>query len=534
MGLNIDDLLNSNSYQHPTGKINLQETHISWIVLTGYFAYKIKKPVALPFLDFSTLQKRHYFCEQELQLNRRYSPDLYLDVVGVYLSGKHIYVGDMRNSDDVLLDYAVKMRQFPPENRLDKLLAIGSITAQDIDSLAKRIAHYHMQAKAYPDVRHGGTADEHSGEPEHVILPAMDNFKEIMIHPPSENSLEQERSIELWTIQQGQRLRKTMLQRKADGRVKDCHGDLHLENLYQNEGRIDAFDCIEFNADWRHIDVMNEVACLFVDLISRGHSEFAYRFINTYLECTGDYDGVRLLTFYAVYRAMVRAKVISLRLQQGISESEQQVFLQQYRDYIQLAESFCQQKEAALLVMCGLSASGKSSVARELMQELPGIRIRSDVERKRLHCYLPDEDCSASIKGGIYSSRASVEVYSRLHYLAKLVCLAGHTAIIDAACLQRSQRKAFRQLAVSIGRPILFVYCTASFEELQRRIEARSTAKQDVSDADIDVLCHQANSAELPDDTEGTDTIVIDTEKSNSIAESTNKLRSALSFKLGH
>ncbi len=534
MPLNIHDLLTADSYSHPASDIRLCETHVSWVILTGEFAYKIKKAVHLPFLDFSTLENRQYYCDQELKLNQRYSPGLYLAVVGMYDSGAQLYVGDRRNSNDTLLDYAVKMRQFSPEHRLDKLLDNGLLSARDIDQLGVRIARYHMQAKAFPDVKHGGQADEHSGEPDHVIVPAMDNFKEIATNPVHADTLKLEHRIESWTAQQSRRLRKTMLQRKADGQVRDCHGDLHLENLYLNGDQIDAFDCIEFNTDWRHIDVISEVAFLFVDLLSRNHHEFAYRFINSYLEYTGHYDGVRLLRFYSVYRAMVRAKVIAFRLQQLPDGSERRGLIEQYRHFIHLANGFCEPSDGALLVMCGLSASGKSTVAGQLMQQLPGIRIRSDVERKRLHFYLPDENCSANIMGGIYSSSSSEEVYSRLHYLTKLICQEGYTTVVDAACLRRSQRDRFRRLARSIGKPLLFVYCTASFEELERRIVARCKSNEDPSDADVDILCFQTNSAELPDDAERADTITINTEQSDAIAKSTDKVRTALYFTAGN
>ncbi len=525
----IEQLQKPECYAHSVAQIELIETHISWVLLTGDYAYKIKKPIRNEFLNFSMLDLRKHFCETEVTLNKRYAPDIYLEVVPIYGPVSTPRMGSEAGSGEAI-EYAVKMRQFASAQRLDKQLERGKLSGGDVDRLARDIARLHMQAPVFTDARHGGDPNDHAGEPDQVIVPALDNFQEICQHPPEQSSLKQEAELEQWTVQQSIRLRPRLLERKAQGKIRDCHGDLHLQNLFKQGQDILPFDCIEFNPEWRHIDVINDVAVLFVDFLVRDRADFAYQFLNVYLEQTGDYEALDLLAFYGVYRCMVRAKVQAMRLSQSLSGNERNAVLQSYQRYISTACSLVTSDQPTVMVMCGLSGSGKSFVAAQLMSAWPAIRVRSDTERKRIHCYQPDEDCSTSIHSGIYSSASSKKVYQRLRSLASSLSNAGFSVIIDAANLQRSQRDGFRRWALSHDVRLLFVHCEASYSELQRRITSRSKQQGEVSDADLDVLAHQANSAELPGSDEARDTVHIDTEVLQSQQAIMERIQQALHF----
>jgi aminoglycoside phosphotransferase family enzyme/adenylate kinase family enzyme len=477
-------------YPHPAENIQLIETHISWVILTGEYAYKIKKPLKLSFLDFSTLALRKYYCDEELRLNRRFAPDLYLEVVGIYGSVARPSLHDCHADRDEPFEYAVKMRQFDPEQRLDELINDGRLTERDIDALAHSIAELHQSSAIYFDQFHGGDPDDHCGDPKQVIEPALDNFKEILDHPPPGTPMQKEALVERWTIEQSSLLGETFRQRRAEGKIRACHGDLHLANLYKHKEKIQAFDCIEFNPDWRHIDVINETGFLYMDMLAKGHDHYAWRFLNVYLERTGDYQGLHLLRYYAVYRAMVRAKTTALRLHENLPEAEAASLLQQYQAYIDLAYRFTRKLQPALIIMCGLSGSGKSTVASQLMAELPAIRLRSDSERKRIQNVSSATHSITAVSHGIYTPDMTAATYQHLQSTATDIIAAAYPVIIDATCLQRAQRDCFRQLAKRLSIPFTVLYCHTSTTILEQRLIRRQQRAEDVSDAGVAVLRH--------------------------------------------
>ncbi|MGH8599882.1 MAG: AAA family ATPase, partial [Burkholderiales bacterium] len=467
-------------YPHPVTSIAVMETHISWVLLTGDYAYKIKKPVTLDFLDFSSLDARRRYCDEELRLNRRFAPQLYLAVVPVTGSPER---PQMEGSGKAF-DYAVKMRQFGQDGLFDHLVARRALTPQLIERLATRIAAFHEHAPAVP-------ADSSFGTPEAVLRPALDNFAQMAPHVSSacKPALD---DLHAWTTDAGRRLQPTFAARRHDGFVRECHGDLHLRNIVLIDDEPVPFDCIEFDAGLRWIDVMNEVAFLAMDLIDRHRSDLAFRFVNTYLEATGDYQGVMVLRFYLVYRALVRAKIHGLRARQAHADPGEAARLEAVAGgYVALAQRLARSERPALIVMHGFSGSGKSTAAVALSETLGAIRVRSDVERKRLSGLNAGARSRSAVGGGIYRSQTTERVYRRLCDIAGMVLNAGYSAIIDAAFLGRPQRDLARALAGRLGTSLIIVDCDAAPAVLRDRIAIRETQGAQPSEATAAVLDHQ-------------------------------------------
>jgi aminoglycoside phosphotransferase family enzyme/predicted kinase len=510
--LNITALLAPDQFDHPVAAIELIETHISWVILTGDFVYKIKKPVDFGFLNFTTLAQRQFYCEEELRLNRRLAPDIYLDVMPVRgtLASPHF------GGTGEVVDYAVKMRQFPQAAQFDRLLQQAKLTVEYLDAIAETVASFHGEVEA-------AASSSHYGEPATVWQPVAENFLQIRERETRPALLQELDCVSEWSRQQFASLQAVFVQRKRDGFVRECHGDLHLRNIAWFEDKPLIFDCIEFNPDLRWIDVMSDLAFLFMDLIDRGQQAFAYRLLNRYLAHTGDYAGLRVLPFYFVYRAMVRAKVDRIRLSQpDVSSQERVADEQEFTGYLQLAKSFVQRPKPILMITWGLSASGKTTVSDGLLEALGAIRLRSDVERKRLAGIEAKTRAKAGVGEGIYSSAMSERTYAYLVDVARSILTAGFPVIVDATFLEATRRRLFAQLAQQLQVPFVILQCVASASCLRQRICQR---QGDASDADLAILEHQLAqfqpllAEELPD------TIRIDTEQPIDVTELVQHVR---------
>ncbi len=473
-------------YPHPVHPIRIIETHISLVVLTGTFAYKIKKPVDLGFLDFTTLEKRRFYCDEELRLNSRLAPELYLDVVPIGGTPEAPRVGGGGN----VIEYAVRMREFPQEALADRVLARGELISRHIDTLAALVAEFHLRTQC------SGEKDGY-GAPEAILASVAQNFAQIRALPIQAAHLQLLDEVEAWSRREHERLREVFVQRKREGRVRECHGDLHLGNIVFLEDEPRVFDCIEFNPELRWIDVMNEVAFLVMDLQAAGRTDFGRRFLNGYLEATGDYAGLRVLRYYCAYRAMVRAKVMLMRAgQQGCTPEDQASATALFGRYLSVAASCAQPSRSFVLITHGFSGSGKTTLAQPLLELTGAIRVRSDVERKRIHGLRPKERPGSGIAEGLYRPDATESTYRRLLDLARIIVEAGHSVIVDATFLQHRQRDMFCALAARAGIPFLIVDFTASEGLLRERILARSERGDDASDADLAVLEHQLRTHE--------------------------------------
>lgn len=495
----VQALLHPGAYPHSATNLQLIETHISWVILTGDYAYKIKKPVNLGFLDFSTLEKRKHLCEEELRLNRRLAPSIYLDVVAITGSEEQPQI----NGVGEVIEYAVKMHQFPQSAQLDRMLQRGELHAQHMDALAMMVADFHAGISQ-------SSADSSYGAPAQIFQPILDTLKTLRKYAREAKSLQLIVQLETWCQQQIVALEDVIAQRKANGFVRECHGDMHLRNLAWLDDAPLAFDCIEFNPNLSWNDVISEVAFLIMDLDARKQPQLATRFLNTYLQQTGDYAGVRLLRFYLAYRALVRAMVDAIRLgQEDVSATERKSVAEESHAYLCLASAYTRVPKPLLIITRGMSGSGKSTITLPLLERLGAIRLRSDVERKRLFG-MPGQQSGREAYGqGIYSAEATERTYYKLAELVGAVLDGGYTTVVDATFKDRQQRELFYQLAREKTVTVVVLQFNASSECLRQRIQER---KGDVSDADLEILEHQLSNWPLMDENEPAEVITIDTD----------------------
>lgn len=473
----IAALQNPALYPHPVEGFQLIETHISWVLLTGPFAYKFKKPVNFGFLDFTTLSARQHFCNEELRLNQRLTDDLYLEVIPVTGTPDAPQLG----GEGEVIEYALKMRQFPQNGLFSTLQANGELTAAHIDEMARQIGNFHTTAPVV-------TAEHDLGSPDSVMAPVLQNFEQIRPLISEKADLLQLDALQEWAETSFNRLKPLLKQRKAEGFIRECHGDIHLGNIALIDNKVVIFDCVEFNEPFRMTDVYADIGFLAMDLEDRGLKSLSRRLISQYLEITGDYQGLELLNFYKAYRALVRAKVALFSLPADADPVQRGTTLRQYRNYANLAESYSAIPSLFLAITHGVSAVGKSHVAMRLVESLGAIRVRSDIERKRL--------LAMDANAGLYSEAASIATYERLHQLAGVVLRAGFPVIIDATYLKSDQRKAAAHVAEATGVPFLILDCEAPHAVIAGWLAHRQAENNDPSDATLDVIEAQQASRE--------------------------------------
>ncbi|MBV6415668.1 MAG: hypothetical protein CMLOHMNK_00181 [Steroidobacteraceae bacterium] len=496
--LRIGDLLRPQAFPHAVSALRLRETHVSWVVLTGRFAYKIKKPVRFPFIDATTLAQRLHFCREELRLNRRLAPELYLDVVPVTRADGCAMI----DGPGPVIDYAVRMRQFGEADEMPSLLEEGAVSVGDCSALGELLARFHRSVSV--DAWTGGYG--HTGHMHESILGNLAQLADSNTQPAVAPMLER---LADWMRDRVTQLDPALRRRERSGFVRECHGDLHCGNIVRSLGRLTPFDCIEFDPRLRWIDVMNDVAFLVMDLFSRRRAGLAMAMLSQYLETSGDYQGVRLLPFYATHRALVRALVDRLSAEQLPARADE--FRRRMRERIEAAASWTGRPAPALLLMHGLSGSGKSWLSERLVPAVPAIRLRSDVERKRLAGLQPAVSSAAPLRQGLYAHACTRRTYRRLAGCAAICLRAGFHVIVDATFLEAKDREVFAALAERLNAPSLLLSCHADPETLEQRIRKRAMCATDASDADLDVLAAQLQSAQPLSSTERARALLIDT-----------------------
>ena len=500
----IAALQNPALYPHPVDRFELIETHISWVLLTGPYAYKIKKPVNFGFLDFTSLDAREHFCNEELRLNQRLTEGLYLQVLPITGSAE----APGLDGDGTAIEYVLQMRQFPQSQLLTNVLARGELKPGHIDELALQIASFHAQTPHVPVEHELGSADS-------AMAPVRQNFEQARGMLDDHADLQQLAGLQSWAETTFARIRPLLAQRKADGFIRECHGDIHLGNAMLLDGKVSLFDCIEFNEPFRLIDIVSDAAFLAMDLEDRGLHGLSRRFICLWLEHTGDYAGLELLNFYKAYRAMVRAKVSLFSLAHQTTAEGREATLRQYRSYADLAESYSLIPAPFLAITHGVSAVGKSHVAMRLVEELGAIRLRSDVERKRL--FGDQQDPSSGQPGaGIYNADAGVATYRRLHDLTSGILHCGLPVVIDATYLKQAQRDAAAQVAEAAALPFLILDCRAPDAVIAQWLQQRTVEGKDPSDANMAVIRAQQAGREPLKPEELAHSTVIDTQHSDS------------------
>lgn len=465
------------------------DTHISWVLLDGEHAWKIKKPVRLGFLDFSRIDVRRHCCEEELRLNRRLAPSIYLDVVPVYGSVTAPILGDDPDRDEArgrnpqddgqevrhgdAIEHVLRMKQFADGALFSERLAAGRLGASEIDRLAARLAAFQATAEA-------AGADTDFGSPALVRTTTADVLAGIASQPQAARAA----GLQEWCDARATALAPCFEARKAGGRVREGHGDLHLSNLVVLEEDVTAFDCIEFDPQLRWIDMQCDIAFVTMDLRAHGRRDLAFRFLDRWLEASGDHAGLAVLRYYEVYRALVRALVAGIRAAQGKGGDAEQP------DYLGLAQELTREDDPRLLVTHGLSGSGKSFVATRLLERAGAIRLRSDVERKRL-LGLGALEASAPKTGQAYTAQSTHRTYAALLDAARTALQAGYPVIVDAAFLRAGERDDFRALARELRVPFTILHCHADPALLRERVRERSLRGDDASEADVAVLERQ-------------------------------------------
>ena len=509
----VQQLMAPAAFDHPVQRIDLVETHISWLILAGDFVYKLKKPVVLDFLDFSDPDKRRRYCEAEIRLNKPFAPEIYLDVVPVTLDAGRARFG----GDGEAVEYAVRMRRFDQSRRLDRQLADGKLAAADMEELGTAIAERHLASAAVEPARKArvlrltrefmiDNLDALAGRIDDAVL---DSLRE-------------------WTLAALAQHDEYLAARFDHGFVRDCHGDLHLGNLVRLDSGIAAFDCIEFSDDLRQIDVMADIGFLVMDLAERGRRDLAAWFLNRYLELTGDYRGVTVLRLFVVYRCLVRAKVAAIRAGERAGMQGADDDIAEAHAYAGLAEGEARAIAPSLVLMHGFSGSGKTRVSGELMAALPAIRLRSDIERKRLFDLAETASSKSDVEQGIYSGSADERVYTRLFQLAGEILDSRHSVILDATFLDARRREEALSIAESAGCRAFIVDVRAPEAVLRERLAKRAHSNAEASEANVPVLEHQLATADKLSDAERAITVTCDNGVSTDFVESVGIIREVI------
>ena len=469
-------LLDGRRYPHPAKTVHLVETHISWVLLAGRYAYKVKKAVDLGFLDFTQLDARLHFCTEEIRLNRRLAPKIYLNVVAIGGSPDRPQFGAQP-----ALEYAVRMRRFASYTLMDRLLERDRILPRHIDRLAAVVADFHQRIPT-------AAADSAFGTATAIRAPMVQTFDQLsalggIVQREMVDALRAAFDVEYHACLE------TFAARRAQGFVRECHGDLHLGNIALIGEEPVPFDGIEFDPSLRWIDVINDVAFAAMDLLHRARPDFAYRFLNAYLEARGDYAGMALWRFYCAGRALVRAKVHAIEAAEPEPPRPRRDAARiACHDYLALAKQCLARRQPALIITHGLPGSGKTTFSQIALEKFQAIRIRSDVERKRLFG-LAALDGSRSTKGAdVYGAEATQRTYAHLLLTARMLLTAGLPVIIDAAFLKQAQRDQFHRLAQDMTVPFAIATMNADRHALEARITQRLAQANDASEADLTVL----------------------------------------------
>ncbi len=465
----VERLREPAAYPHPTAEIRLIETHISWVFLTGPFVYKLKKPLDFGFLDYTSLEKRRRFCEEEIRVSGRFAPELYVAAVPITGTPDLPRVG----GEGPAIEWAVKLVQFDEADRLDARFVAGRLTGVDCEQLGAAIA-------AVEEGLAVAAAGDAWGSAESVHDAVAINLGQLRERRP--DVADRVGRIEAWLFARLDALAAVIDRRRAGGRVRECHGDLHLANLVFHAGRMTAFDAIEFSPALRWIDVANDVAFLVMDLESRGRPDLAAIVRSSWMEAADDHAAASVFTVYEVYRAVVRAAVATLRADDAPARADTD-------RYLELAERLMRPRTPVLYATCGVSGSGKTTLAAGFVAAAGAVRLRSDVERKRLAGMRPtDRPADAAAAAVLYDPLMTRRVYRRLADLARTLLEAGASVVVDAACLKRWQRGELATVAREAAVPLVWLELDLPDEVVIERVAARLAAGGDPSDASPEVV----------------------------------------------
>lgn len=494
-----NDLLTASVFPHPAHDMACIETHASWVILAGDYAYKIKKPVNFGFLDFSTQEKRLAACQEEMRINRRTAPQLYDALVSIQENPASIS-GTLTGNG---VETAIRMKRFSQSALLSHALSSMQDATPLMEALAQHVAGFHHTAAHAP-------VDGSYGTPEAVLSPVAQNIQQLRNNLEDAELLTLVDHVAQWVDRTFPMLKPVFSSRLANGHVRECHGDMHRGNIIVLDGNPVLFDALEFNASLRWIDVISDVAFLVMDMEADHHGPWGWHFLNQWLEETGDYASLTLLPWYLCYRAMVRAKVAALRLKQLTGETCVAARNECLR-YLQLAAHYTQPRDAVLLLTHGISGSGKTTHSHYLVDHAGLIRIRADVERKRLFG-LGATETSRHIPGGIYHEEANRRTQERLESLARTVLTAGYPALVDATFIRHEPRDRMKALASVLQIPWYILAFSAAPALMRQRAAQRATQASDASEANEDIVDKQLAALEPLNTEEESQAIVINTD----------------------
>lgn len=476
----IQQMLQPGFYPHTVKEpIQLIQTHISYVLLTGDYAYKVKKPVNFGFLDYSTLDKRKHFCTEELRLNQRGAQPLYLEVLPVTQVENQFQLGGTGKP----VEYALLMCSFPQEALFIKMFELGLLGETHMEELGRVVAQYHAKAQTNDYIRTFGEVPQVRA----AIEKNYEQTKKYIGGPQTQVQFEETKQYTDNFFEEHSELFASRIQNNW---IRECHGDLHLGNICLWQDKILLFDCIEFNEPFRFVDVMYDVAFTVMDLEARQRPDLGNAFVNKYVEQTGDWEGLQVLPLYLSRQAYVRAKVNSLLLDDpAVPVAGKEEAAATAAHYYQLASEYTKPRQGQLILMSGLSGSGKSTIARQLARQIRAIHIRSDAVRKHLGG-IPLQE-----RGGddLYTAEMSQKTYDRLLSLGIMLASQSFPVILDA----KYDRQQLRIDAVNQAEfhqlPLQILHCTAPLEVLRERLQKRTG---DIADATAELLEAQQAASE--------------------------------------
>jgi aminoglycoside phosphotransferase family enzyme/predicted kinase len=471
----LQDLMRPEAYPHPVDTVQLVETPISWVLLTGPYAYKIKRPVRLEYVDQRSAGRRAELCAEELRLNQRFAPEIYLGVQAIGREHGRLIVGARGEA----VEHVVWMRQFDRSQELDRLLASGGVTPEELGEFGRRLAATHAAlAPAVPEVPYG-TA-------ERVRALVLANLEQCLHAAEACSTAARIEALRAPLTAALDAAAPVLAQRRAAGMVRECHGDLHTRNIVRHGGRLLAFDCVEFEPAFRWIDVADDAAFLLADLETMRAPQHAWSFLQAYLAASGDYQACRVLPLYQAHRALVRAKVAALS--SADTAAARAALRHAHTAYLDHAAAMLAPRRHGIVLMSGLSGSGKTWLAERLAPALRALHLRSDVERKRRAGLAPETRSGSGIARGLYSAETTAELYRHLLRCAEDVVAGGRSVIVDATFLRPEDRAPWRALALAADLPLRVIRCHAPPALLEQRVERRRAQATDASEADLEVL----------------------------------------------
>jgi aminoglycoside phosphotransferase family enzyme/predicted kinase len=496
----VQGLLEPKAYPQATGRIELAQTQMSFVLLTDNYVYKVKKAVNLGYLDYTTLEKRRFFCQREVELNQRLCPEVYLGVVPITQEGSSITVEGKGEA----IEYAVKMRRLPQQAMMDELLAGNKVTPEMLTKVAQKLAAFHKRAE---------TSDSISafGEIKAISKNTEENFTQTEKYIGNTISQEKYQRIKAYTDNFIKKNATLFQKRIAGGRIRDCHGDLHTAHVCFTDG-ICIYDCIEFNDRFRYSDVAAEVAFLAMDLDHYGRADLARRFVSAYIDKSRDRELAKLLNFYKCYRAYVRGKVESFKLDDPyIAPAEKRKILEVASSYFDLADAYIRSKPM-LFITAGLVGTGKTFLAQALAKRRGLVVISSDVTRKKLASIPLTEHRFEEFDSGIYSPEFSKKTYGKMFTEARNILNEGGSVILDASFIRAEERLKAKKLAEESGAEFFIVECCLDEKTIKQRL-ARRLEEGSTSDGRWEIYPSQKRAFEPVAEVSPQKHAIIDTSK---------------------